>query len=136
MRTHTHIIVQIGQKKWQLNMVGTSQSNRVGAKIKDILDKMKGRTYKSKIWEHNSKNLVVAAWADNAIMMTLSNYHAATVMEAEDGLMRRAKDKSKKRAMRQKAVLCLAQTKAYCKTFHLNDKGNGKETKYDMAGKS
>ncbi len=79
---------------------------------------------------------MVTAWADNAIVKTLSNYHGATVLEAEGGLMQRAKDESRKRAMRQKAVPCPVQTKAYCKTFHLIDKGNGKEAKYDMAGKS
>jgi hypothetical protein len=31
--------------------------------------------------------LVVAAWADNAIMKMLLNYHSATILEAEDGLM-------------------------------------------------
>ncbi len=29
---------------------------------------------------------------------------------------------------------CPVQTKEYCKTFHLIDKGNGREAKYDMAG--
>jgi hypothetical protein len=29
-----------------------------------------------------------------------------------------------------------AQTKTYCETFHLIDKGNGAEATYDMAGKS
>jgi hypothetical protein len=38
--------------------------------------------------------------------------------------------------MHQKAVPCLAQTKEYCKMFHLIDKGNRNEAKYDMAGKS
>jgi hypothetical protein len=117
-------------------MVGTSQSNRVGADIKDVIDKMKVRMYESKIWEHNSNNLVVVAWADNAIVKTMSNYHNTTVLEAEDGLMRRAKDKGGKRAMCQKAVSCPALSKANCKTFHLINKGNGNEAKYNMAGKS
>jgi hypothetical protein len=38
------IMAQIGHKEWQLYKVGTSQSNRVGADIKDIVDKMKVRT--------------------------------------------------------------------------------------------
>jgi hypothetical protein len=67
---------------------------------------------------------------------TLSNYHSATVLEVEDGLMQRAKDESRKKVMHQKAVPCPAQTKVYCKTFHLIDKGNGKEAKYHMARKS
>ncbi len=117
-------------------MVGTSQSNRVGAAVKDICDKMKIGTYDSAIWEHNSKNLVFAAWSDNAIVKTLSNFHGATILDAENGLMRRCKDKNKKREMKQKPVPCPAQTKDYCEMFHLIDKGNGAEAKYDMARKS
>jgi hypothetical protein len=131
-----NIMAQIGREGWQLNMVGTSQSHRLGANIKDVVNKMKVGTYESKIWGHNSKNLVVVAWADNAIVKTMSNYHGAAVLEAEDGLMRRAKDKSGKRVMRQKAVPCPAQTKAYCQMFHLIDKGNGAEKTYNMGGQS
>jgi hypothetical protein len=130
------VMAQIGREEWQLNMVGTSQSNRVGAAVKDIVDKMKIGTYESIIWEHNSKNLVFAAWSDNAIVKTLSNYHGATILDAENGLMRRGKDENKKREMKQKPVPCPAQTKDYCETFHLIDKGNGAEAKYDMAGQS
>jgi hypothetical protein len=32
-------------------------------------------------------------------------------------------------------VSCLTQQKDYSQTFHLIDKGNGKESKYDMSGK-
>jgi hypothetical protein len=38
--------------------------------------------------------------------------------------------------MHQMPVPCLAQMKEYSKMFHLIDKGNGKEAKYNMAGKS
>jgi hypothetical protein len=50
--------------------------------------------------------------------------------------MQRGKDDSRLREMHQKPVPCLAQMKEYSKTFHLIDKGNGKEAKYIMAGKS
>ena len=130
------VMAQIGREEWQLNMVGTSQSNRVGADVKDVVDKMKVGTYESIIWEHNTKNLVYAAWSDNAIVKTLSNYHGATILEAGDGMMRKGKDANKKREMVSKPVPCPAQTKTYCETFHLIDKGNGAEATYDMAGKS
>jgi hypothetical protein len=39
------IMAKIGHREWQLNMVGMSQSNRVGANIKDVVDKMKVGTY-------------------------------------------------------------------------------------------
>lgn len=38
--------------------------------------------------------------------------------------------------MLQKAVPCPTQTKTYCETFHLIDKGNRVEEKFNMAGKS
>ena len=50
-----NVMAQIGSKEWQLNMAGMSQSNRVGANVKDITDKMKVGTYDSIIWEHNTK---------------------------------------------------------------------------------
>jgi len=130
------IMAQIGREEWKLNMVGTAQSNRTGANVKDVVDKMKAGTYESCFWQHNTKNLVYAAWSDNAIVKTLSNHHGATALDAENGLMRRGKDENGSREMRQKAVPCPAQTKEYCDTFHLIDKGNGKEAKYDMAGAS
>ncbi len=130
------IMAQIGCKELQLNIVDTSQSNRVGTDIKDTVNKMKVGRYKSKIWEHNSKNLMVVVWANNPTVKRLSNYHGATIIKAENGLMQRAKDKSRIWALHQKAVLCPAQTKDYCQTFHLIDKGNGNEAKYNMARKS
>ncbi len=69
-------------------------------------------------------------------MKTLSNHHSPEVLQAASGLMRRGKDDGGSREIKQKAVPCLAQTKEYCEMFHLIDKGNGKEAKYDMAGKS
>ncbi len=44
-------------------------------------------------------------------------------------MMQRGKDDGGLREMKQKAVPCPAQTKEYCKMFHLIDKGNGKEAK-------
>ena len=129
------IMVQICRNKWKLNMVGMSQSNRTGANVKDVVDKMKPGTYKLSFCRRINKNLVYAAWSDNAVVKTLSNHHCANVL-VEGGLKRRRKDKSGARSMNQTPVSCLAQMKEYSKTFHLIDKGNGKEVKYDMAGKS
>ncbi len=129
------IMAQIGRNEWKLNMVGTSQSNQMGTNVKDVAEKMKPRTYKPCFWQHNTKNLVYAAWSDNAVVKTLSNHHCANVLVA-GGLMWRRKDNSGLRTMHQTPVPCLAQMKEYSKTFHFIDKGNGKEVKYDMAGKS
>ncbi len=83
------------------------------------------------------KNLVYTAWLDNVIVKTLSNHHGAHVLDEGNGLMRRGKDKSGAREMRQKAVPCPAKIKEYSEIFHLIDKKeNGAEAKYDMAGQS
>ncbi len=58
------------------------------------------------------------------------------VLQAASGLMWRGKDNGGSREMKKKVVPCPAQTKEYCEMFHLIDKGNGKEAKYDMARKS
>jgi hypothetical protein len=66
----------------------------------------------------------------------LSNYHWANLLEAENELRRRGKDENNKREMSQKPVPCPELMTTYCDTFHLIDKGNEAEAKYDMAGKS
>ncbi len=103
--------------------------------MKDIVEKMKPGTYESCFWQHNTKNLVYAAWSDNAVVKTLSNHYCAKVLVA-GGLMWRRKDDSGSRTMHQTPMPCLAQMNEYSKTFHFIDKGNGKEAKYNMAGKS
>ena len=35
------IMAQIGREEWKMNMVRTAQSNRTGASVKDVIDKMK-----------------------------------------------------------------------------------------------
>jgi len=35
------IMAQIGREEWKINMVRTAQSNRTGASVKDVIDKMK-----------------------------------------------------------------------------------------------
>ncbi len=117
-------------------MVGTAQSNRTGTEVKAYIDKMKVGTYQSCFWEHKTENLVYAVWADNAVVKTLSNHHGANVLDEGNGLMQRGKDKRRAREMKQKAVPCLVQMKEYSERFHLIDKGNRVEAKYDMAGQS
>ena len=107
-----------------VNMVGTAQSNQMGANVKVIVDKMKVGTYKSCCWQHNIKHLVYAAWVGNAIVKTLSNCHGAISLDTENGVMGRGKDKNGSREMRQKTVQCPVQTKTYCTTFYLIRQGD------------
>ena len=130
------IMAQIGQEEWKMNMVGTAQSNQTGANLKDTIDKMKVGTYKSCFWKHGTKHLVYLKWLDNVIVKTLSNYHRAISLDAENGMLRRGKDKNRLREMRQKAVPCLAQTKDSCNTFHLINKGNGKRPNTTWPGQA
>ena len=50
--------------------------------------------------------------------------------------MRKKWDADGKRERTKTEVPCPAQTKDYCETFHLIDKGNGAEENYDLGGKS
>jgi hypothetical protein len=67
-------------------------------------------------WQHNANNLVYAAWLDNAIVKTLSNHLEEMSLDMENGMMWRGEDKSVLREMKQKAVMCPAQTNEYCET--------------------
>jgi hypothetical protein len=52
------------------------------------------------------------------------------------GVLRKKRDKDGKRERHKTDVPCPAQTKDFCNTFHLIDKGNGTEALYDLGGKS
>jgi len=94
-------------------------------------DGMEKRTYDTSVWQHKFLPLCVAAWADNAIVKTLSNFHSSTVIDA--GIKRRGMDEDGKRMKDPAPVNCPEQMVAYCETFHLIDKGNGVESRYTMA---
>ena len=74
-----------------VNMVGTVQSSRTGG---DWLGKLaikegeieKG-THKSLLYQHKTKPIVHAVWADNNFVKTLSNFHSPTIIEG--GMKRR-----------------------------------------------
>ena len=66
-----------------------------------------------------------------AIVKTLSNFHLSQVIN--EGIKRRGLDTDGKRMKDLAPVDCPEQMMAYCKTFHLIDKGNGVELRYTMA---
>ena len=77
------IMAQIGRFEWEMNMAGTSQVNRTGADAKATVDAMKKTmkgTHATSMWQHNTLPLVFAAWADNAIVKTLSNFHSPVII--------------------------------------------------------
>ncbi len=66
----------------------------------------------------------------------LSNFHGPEILDAGIGVLRKKRDKDGKRERHKMDVPCPAQTKDYCNTSHLIDKGNGAEASYDLGGKS
>ena len=123
------IMAQIGRHEWKFNMVGTTNENRTGADAKEDRKAMKKGTYDSIMYQHDSEALVFAMWSDNNIVRTLSNFHSPEVVQ--DGLQRKRKvDGLRERA--QTPVPCPIQNKDYSETFHLIDKGNGAEFKYNI----
>ena len=130
------VMAQIGREAWKINMVGTTQSNRVGADVKEERKRMKVGTYECVFYQHNELPLCVALWADNNIVTTLSNFHSPTVLQEGEGMLHRKKGGDGKRERVRTPVKCPAQNKTYSLSFHQIDKSNGKEAKYDLGGKS
>ena len=131
-------MAQVGREVWKVNMVGTVLSNRTGGgklgkvalKAKEIL---KGSA-DSLLYQHSTLPLAYAIWADNNFVKTLSNFHTPCIVE--DGVKRKRKNKQGRRDQYQTSVPIPSQTKDYCETYHLIDKGNGREAKFWIGGGS
>ena len=115
-----------------MNLLGTCQSNRVGADIAATKKKMKRGTYKSMCWQHKTENLNVALWSDNNIVTKLSNYYSPTFLDATAGMKRRKKDAKGDQEREQTDVTFPEQKKDYSNIFHQIDNRNGKEQTYDL----
>jgi hypothetical protein len=125
------IMAMIGRDVWRINMVGVAQANHTGANI-DCTKSMKKGTYNSICWQHVWQSLCFAVWSNNALVRTLSNFHGPEIFEAGMGVLRKKRDSNGKQERTKMGV----QTRDYCNTFHLIDKGNGAEANYDLEGKS
>jgi hypothetical protein len=97
---------------------------------------MKRGTYDSVCWQHKARPLNFAVWLDNALVKSLSNFHRPEILEAGMGVMRKQQNDDGKQERIRMEVLCPAQTKDYCETSHLIDKGNRAKVYYDLGGKS
>ncbi|KAL7528337.1 hypothetical protein ACHAXR_002389 [Thalassiosira sp. AJA248-18] len=118
-----------------MNFVGTCQADRTGADVKEIMKNMKVGTYESEMCQHITKPLSYTMWPNNNIVKILSNFHTPEVLVAGEGVCRkRHVDGVREQEMTE--VSCPVQQKDYSETFHLIDKGNGKESKYDMGGQT
>eukprot|EP00957_Ditylum_brightwellii_P161639 12306868-Ditylum_brightwellii.AAC.1 len=81
------------------------------------------------MFQHNTEPLVYAMWADNNIVRTLSNCHPPQVII--DSLMRKKKTDGVRDRV-QSPVPYPLQSKYYSEIFHLINKGNCNEAKYDI----
>ena len=92
-------------------------------------------SHESLMYQHNTKPLLYTVWGDNNFVKTLSNFHSPVVVRG--GMKRKKRNRSTKRRDREFSdVDCPIQQKDYCETYHLIDKGNGAEAKYDLSTES
>ena len=63
------------------------------------------------VWGHNELNLCVTAWADNAVVKTLSNFHCTMVIEK--GIKQSGLDENGKKMKDLAPVDCPKQMVAY-----------------------
>ena len=129
------VVGLIGLYVWEINMVGTAQSNRTaagGLAREDLGDGLLGeRSHKSLIYQHKQESLVYPIWADNNYVETLSNSHSPLIVEG--GVKRgRIDPVTKRRQHLQSPVDCPQQQGDYSETPHLIDKGNGVGSKYGL----
>jgi hypothetical protein len=127
---------QVGREVWGINMVGTCQTDSTGAgalgkvavKAKEIVI----GSHECLLYQHNSKSLLYSVWGDNNFVKTLFNFHSPVIIRG--GMRRKRRDlQTKRREREQSDVDCSQHQKDYCMTYHLIDKGNGFEAKYDLS---
>ncbi|OEU07069.1 hypothetical protein FRACYDRAFT_252180 [Fragilariopsis cylindrus CCMP1102] len=130
---------QVGREEWKINMVGTCQTNRTGAgslgKATVAARGIKVGTHQSVMYQHKDKPITYAIWADNNYVKTLSNFHGPNLLRG--GIQRKLRDPVTHRRNKDFTdVDCPEQQWVYCQTYHLIDKGNGSEAKYDLSTES
>ena len=131
------VMALIGRHEWKINMVGTVQSNRSGGGKQGLVDTiaaLKKGTYDMLFYQHTTEPLTYTIWADNNFVKTLSNFHRTNICVG--GVKRKRRNEAGRREFYRSEVDCPEQMKAYCETFHLIDKGNAVEAKFDLGGES
>jgi hypothetical protein len=98
---------QVGWAEWGINMVGTVQSSRTGGgrlgKAAIKANEIEKGSHKSLLYEHNTKPLMHAVWADNNFVKTLSNFHSPTIVAG--GMKRGVRDPVTKKEQENKLML-------------------------------
>ena len=116
-------------------MIRTAQANRNGAAEKEEAAKMKIGTYESVLFQHKTMPLCFAVWSDNNLVKTLYNYLTPIIIPLGSGVLRKKKGEYGKMEMSRLPMPCPQQNRDYIETFHIIDKGNDIEAKYDLGGK-
>ena len=127
------IVALIGRHKWKMNMLGTAQENRTGADTAEEKKATKKNTYEAAMWQYGNEPLCYAIWSDNNFVRNVFNFHTPVVVGKS---LKRKRMIQGTREKTLSAVLCPQQNVVYLETFHLIDKGNGAEAKYDLARES
>ena len=82
-----------------MNMYGTTQSNHVGAEMKEDRKMMKVGTYECVCYKYNELPLCVALWTNNIIVTTLSNFYSPIILKEGEGMLHRKKYSNGRREM-------------------------------------
>ena len=114
-----------------MNMVGSAQVNRTEADDKAAITQMKKHEEKLNLWQRNNLLFAFAAWSNNSIVKSLSNFHSPVIIPI--GVQQQIKI-DKVRQCKPVGIPVALQQIDYSKTFNLIDKGNSAEIKYDDGG--
>ena len=76
------LMTQIGQYEWGINTVCTAQVNQTRADAKVTVTDTKKRKglHETNMWQHNELPLVFAAWSNNAVVKSLSNFRSPIII--------------------------------------------------------
>ena len=85
------------------------------------------------MWQHNRESMCYGIWSDNNLVRTPSNFHSPKVVEGCIKRKRNVKGAGKREPV---SVPCPKRNIDYSDTFHLIDKRNGADAKYDLTGQS
>ena len=114
-------------------MLGTARENRTGADTAEEEKATKKNIYEAVMLQHDSESLCYVIWSDNNLVWTLFNFRIPKVVDTGVKRKRRVQG-TRERA--QTPVPYPQHSFYYSEIFHLIDKGNGTEVKYDLAGQS
>jgi hypothetical protein len=95
---------QVGREEWDMNMVGTCQTDRTGVgalgKLAVKAKEIQIGSHDSLLYQHNIKSLLYSVWGDNNFVKTLYNFHSPVIIRG--GMLRKRRDLQTRRRERKK----------------------------------